>query len=449
MDFLLPPLGEGLVEVELIRWLVQPGDTVVRGQALAEVMSDKATMEVPAPFAGKIVETLAEIGTKIRIGEPFLRYLPADASMLPTKVPVAGIQVSSPESGTQELKSRQPGSAAGETATTSETEVSQKRSPSKAGPGITQNGASPLSAPAAPSVRHLARKLGVDLTKIRGSGPGGRILLDDLTAYLNAPSVLEPSAASAATKTPRIPHPLHLGSPGTRQKLVGLRRTIAERMVQSERSIPHYSYIDECEVTELVRLRSQLKESFAARGLKLTYLPFLIKAVTRALKEVPIVNSTYDESAEEIHLHGEYHIGIAVATPGGLVVPVIHHADRRDLFGLTEEVERLSSAARAGRSRLDDLRGGTFTITSVGSIGGLISTPIINRPEVGIMAVGKLIRRPVYDSGNNLRPAEMLYLSFSFDHRIVDGAVGAVFGNAVIRQLQQPACLLLPEEGSF
>ena len=426
MDFLLPPVGEGLVEVELIRWLIQPGETVVRGQALAEVMSDKATMEVPAPFAGRIVETLAEIGTKVRVGQPLLRYERLAEAAQPTNAP--GVEAST----------QQPRPEPAATASAIETAEKPMPMPTAA---VSPNGSSRL-APAAPSVRHLARKLGVDLGQIRGSGPAGRILLEDLAPFLNAPVSATPA------KPPRIPQPLHYGTAGTRQKLVGLRRTIAERMVESERSIPHYSYIDECEVTELVRLRAQLKAPFAERGLKLTYLPFLIKAVTRALKEVPIVNSTYDEAAEEIHLHAEYHIGIAVATPAGLVVPVIRHADQRDLFSLTEEVERLSTAARASRSRLEDLRGGTFTITSVGSIGGLISTPIINRPEVGIMAVGKLVRRPVYDSSNNLRPGDFLYLSFSFDHRIVDGAVGAVFGNAVIRQLQQPANLLLPEEGS-
>ena len=180
-------------------------------------------------------------------------------------------------------------------------------------------------------------------------------------------------------------------------------------------------------------------------GVKLTYLAFLVKAVALALKEVPIVNASLDESAGEIVLHDRYHIGIAVATPAGLVVPVVRDADRKDLAAVARDIDRLSSEARAGKSRREDLRGGTFTVTSIGNVGGLISTPIINPPEVGILGVGKVVKRPVFDAAGNVRPAEMVYLSFSFDHRVVDGAVGAAFGNAVTKHLRNPAALLLPE----
>jgi pyruvate dehydrogenase E2 component (dihydrolipoamide acetyltransferase)/2-oxoisovalerate dehydrogenase E2 component (dihydrolipoyl transacylase) len=223
-----------------------------------------------------------------------------------------------------------------------------------------------------------------------------------------------------------------------------LRRRIAEHLVEAKNRIPHYSYIDECDVTELVNLRTALRDACAGRGLKLTYLAFFVKAAAMALKEVPIVNSSLDEATQEIVFHDRYHVGIAVATAGGLVVPVIHDADRKDLFTIAGEIDRLGNDARAGRIKLEDLRGGTFTLTSIGNIGGLISTPIINYPEVGIMGVGKVVRRPVYNSVGEIRPAEMLYLSFSFDHRVVDGAIGAVFGNAVTRHLHNPAALLLP-----
>ena len=180
--------------------------------------------------------------------------------------------------------------------------------------------------------------------------------------------------------------------------------------------------------------------------MKLTYLAFLVKAAARALKDVPFVNSTFDETAGEIVLHDHYHVGVATATPGGLIVPVVKDADRRDLTAIAAEIERLSLEAKAGKSRLDDLKGGTFTITSIGNIGGLISTPIINHPEVGIVGVGKVVKRPVYDEHGRVRPAEIVYLSFSFDHRIVDGAVGAAFANAMIGHLRSPAALLLPEK---
>jgi pyruvate dehydrogenase E2 component (dihydrolipoamide acetyltransferase)/2-oxoisovalerate dehydrogenase E2 component (dihydrolipoyl transacylase) len=293
---------------------------------------------------------------------------------------------------------------------------------------------------AAPSVRHLARKLGVDLGKVRGSGPAGRILIDDLAPYLKPkPEGDRPRPGTDLSR-------LDFGRAGTTVKLAGLRRKIAERMTASKRTIPHYSYIDECELTDLVKLRGQLREPFYKAGVKLTYLAFFVKAAAKALKDVPVVNSTYDEATETVTIHDRYHIGIAVAAPTGLIVPVIKDADRRDLAGIAAEIERLSDEAKAGRSRLEDLRGATFTVTSVGGIGGLISTPIINPPEVGIMGIGKVVKRPVYDEHNQLRPADVVFLSFSFDHRIVDGAVGAAFGNAVLKHLRQPALLLLPEK---
>jgi pyruvate dehydrogenase E2 component (dihydrolipoamide acetyltransferase)/2-oxoisovalerate dehydrogenase E2 component (dihydrolipoyl transacylase) len=275
-------------------------------------------------------------------------------------------------------------------------------------------------------------KLGIDLGTVHGSGPEGRVLLEDLAPRIQATA---PAAAEA---------PMDYGKPGTRIKMQGLRRSIAQHMVLAKRTIPHYSYIDECDVTELVRLRDSLRDPYARAGVKLTYLAFFVKAVVAALKEVPIVNASLDEKSDEIVLHDRYHIGIAVATPSGLVVPVIHDADRKDLGDIAREIERLSVAARAGNSRREDLLGGTFTVTSVGNLGGLISTPIINHPEVAILGVGKVVKRPVYDAAGQIRPTDIVYLSLSFDHRVVDGAVGAAFANVILRQLQNPAALLLP-----
>jgi len=284
----------------------------------------------------------------------------------------------------------------------------------------------------------MARKLGVDLANVRGTGPQGRILIEDLTSVLTEKDV---------GKRPAPPEKRpDYGTPGTRIKLQGVRRKIAERMVHSKHTIPHYTYVDECDATDLVRLRENLRETAERRGVKITYLAFFVKAVVAALKQVPIVNASLDDDAGEIVLHDRYHVGIAVATPAGLIVPVIHDADRKDLMQIAREVERLSSEARAGKIRLEDLRGGTYTITSIGNIGGLFSAPVINHPEVAILGVGKITKRPVYDAAGNIRPADLLYLSFGFDHRVVDGAVGAAFGNAVIHQLQHPAALLLSEQ---
>jgi len=397
MDFPLPPMGEGLYEVELVRWLVKPGEVVVRGQALLEVLSDKATMEVPAPFAGTITAIVGQLGAKIAIGQVVLSYEPI---AIPTSAPVAIVPTVTPVAVTDTVRS--------------------------------------LAPVAAPSVRHIARQFGIDLARVRGSGPGGRILLDDL-----AP-LLKPTASPAeVSRKDQLPPPFDLGKPGTRMPLIGLRKKIAEKMVEAKRYIPHYSYIDECDFTELVHLRGQLRSPLAKTGVKLTYLAFVIKAVTRALRDVPIVNSTFDEAKQEITLHDCYHIGIAVAAPSGLIVPVIRDADTRDVSGIAKEIERLSDDCRAGRVKADDLKGGTFTVSSIGSIGGLISTPIIYHPQVAILGLGKLVKRPVYDDHGRLKPADIAYLSFSFDHRIVDGAIGAIFGNAVQRHLQSPAMLLL------
>jgi 2-oxoisovalerate dehydrogenase E2 component (dihydrolipoyl transacylase) len=292
---------------------------------------------------------------------------------------------------------------------------------------------------AAPSVRYMARKLGIDLERVQGSGPEGRVLIGDLTERLQT----QATATEAAPKPPS--ERADYGRPGTRIKFQGVRRKIADHMVLAKRTIPHYSYIDECEITELVRLREGLKSRFAHAGIKLTYMPFILKAVVAGLKEVPIANASLDEKAGEIVLHDHYHVGVAVAAPAGLIVPVVRDADKKSLVEVAREVDRLSSEARAGKHTLDDLKGGTFTVTNIGNLGGLISTPIIKHPQVGILGVGKVVKRPVYDEAGNLRPADIVYLSFSFDHRVVDGAVAVAFGNAVIRALRSPAEMLLPD----
>jgi 2-oxoisovalerate dehydrogenase E2 component (dihydrolipoyl transacylase) len=413
MDFRLPELGEGVYEAELVAWLVKPGDAVKRGQNLMEVLTDKATMEVPSPFAGTITDLRTEPGQQIKVGEVVLSYS------------VAGQQ-----EGIEEEASRIEEKQKGEHRAVVAGDGRQ------AGHRLPEPSSVAVSVRAAPSVRYMARKLGVDLGPIRGSGPGGRILIGDLSSYL--------AADRAKVKSPAPEAPPDYGTPGTHIKLQGVRRKIAEHLVLSKRTIPHYTYVEECEVTDLVRLRESVREAYERSGIKLTYLAFFVKAVVAALKEVPIVNSTLDEKAGEIILHDHYHIGIAVAAPAGLIVPVVHDADRKDLAEVAREIDRLSRDARTGRVQLEDLRGGTFTITSIGGIGGLFSTPVINYPEVAILGIGKVVKRPVFDAAGQVRPADIVYLSLSFDHRVVDGAIGAAFGNAICRRLQKPANLLLP-----
>jgi len=411
MNWQLPEIGEGVYEAELVSWLVKPGDVVKRGQNLMEVMTDKATMEVPSPFAGTIAALNGEAGQKVKVGEVVLTYTPTG----------------------QETNG---GSKPADAEPSSSIRISGVLRPPPARPTppppVTAPASTALKVAAAPSVRLMARKLGIDLARVRGSGPQGRILIDDLTAEIGTAKPQAPA-----------PPPVDYGTPGSKIKLAGLRRKVAEHMVHAKRTIPHYTYVDECDITELVRLREQLKEPYAKRGVKITYLAFVVKAVVAALKEVPIVNASLNDEADQITLHDRYNIGVAVAVPGGLIVPVVRDADRRDLGNIAKEIERLSSEARAGKSKLDDLRGGTFTITSVGNLGGLISTPVINHPEVAILGLGKVVKRPVYDAAGNIKPADLLYLSLSCDHRVVDGAVGAAFANVIIRELQKPAGMLV------
>jgi 2-oxoisovalerate dehydrogenase E2 component (dihydrolipoyl transacylase) len=412
MDFPLPELGEGVYEAELVRWLVKPGDTVKRGQTLMEVMTDKATMEVPSPFAGSVTQLHIEPGVQVKVGDVVLTYKGAAA-------PAAATANESRKQADKDLE-RTSGSPKNAVRTPARTTAPHN------GPDV------PIKA--APSVRFMARKLGIDINRVQGSGPQGRILIEDLGTQIAQASTKE---ASPVVKP-------DYGAPGTRVKLHGLRRVIAERMVKSKNTIPHYTYVDECDVSEMVRLRQGLREAVAHGAGKVTYLAFFVKAVAIALREVPLVNATLNEAAGEIVLHDRYDIGIAVATPGGLIVPVVRGADKLDLFQIANEIERLSADARMGKAKLEDLRGGTFTVTSIGNIGGLFAAPIINPPEVGILGIGKVVKRPIYDALGQIKPADMLYLSVSFDHRVVDGAVGAAFGNAIIKQVQNPVALCLP-----
>jgi 2-oxoisovalerate dehydrogenase E2 component (dihydrolipoyl transacylase) len=418
MDFHLPQLGEGVYEAEMLRWLVTAGDTVQHGQGLMEVMTDKATMEVPAPFAGAVTELRVQPGSTIKVGDLILSYTPAGA--VPEEIaPPVPVAVARPH-GHESLR---PEPAVLSTNGHAEDDDGQATIPIKA----------------SPSVRVLASKLGIDLRAVHGTGPSGRILVEDLNLPRGgtAPAVQHVPVAVAAR--------LDYGTPGSVVKLAGVRRRIAEHLVHAKQTIPHFTYVDECDISEMVRLRASLREPFEGHGLKLTYLPFFVKAAVAALREVPIVNSSLNDETGEISLHDRYHIGIATATPAGLLVPVVRDADKKDLAQIAREIERLSAEARSGRARLEDLRGSTFTITSIGGIGGLLATPIINHPEVAILGLGRVVKRPVFDAAGNIKPAEMIYLSLSFDHRVVDGAVGAVFGNALIRQLQNPARLLLSE----
>lgn len=430
MEFRVPELGEGVYEAEFAEWKVKPGDVVKPGQTLAEIITDKAVMEIPAPFAGTISTLHADAGQQIKVGEVLLDYEAKAGAGGPASAHKTA--ATPPKSVKAAAAEKQPAARSGKKSSAS---TAAKATVSDRPHELEHDVVHFHDVAAAPSVRFMARKLGIDLTEVHGTGPGGRVLVEDLARHLPLDNGQERRGRRELT--------LDYGVAGTRIKFHGVRRQIAEHLVHSKRTIPHYTYIDECDVSELVKLRDSLQQHYQQSGVKLTYLAFFVKAVVAALKEIPIVNSSLDEQSGEIVLHDRYDIGIATATRQGLIVPVLRGADRKDLRQIAREIERLSSAARAGKSTLEDLRHGTFTITSIGGIGGLASTPVINHPEVAILGIGKVVKRPAYDEHDNLYPARLMFLSLSFDHRVVDGAVGAAFANVLIRVLQRPALLLV------
>lgn len=410
MDFCLPDLGEGIVQAEFVQWLVKPGDRVSRGQNIAEVMTDKAAVELPSPVDAIIDQLMVAPGETVDIGSPLAKFESLEAG---TVVPASKSSMAQDTS----------------TVSSAKTISRQAAVPSRS------------RVAAAPSVRRMARRLGVDLSKIQGSGPNNRVLIGDLPNDSDDPPIGPNNQTNGNRGAPT--GSVNQLAPGTRVPLQGLRRTIAQRLSHASQTIPHFSYIDEVDVSDLFRIRQSLKEPLAAKGIKLTYLPFFVKACVGALKEVPQVNASLDADANEIVLHDRYHIGIATDTPAGLLVPVIHDADQKKIEQIAKEIDLVTTASRLGKASLEQLKGSTFTVTSTGGIGGLISTPIINEPAVGILGIGQIVKRPRFDEHDNIRAAHIVYLSFSFDHRVVDGADAARFANALIQRLTNPAAMLV------
>ena len=417
MDFRLPDLGEGIHDAELVEWKVAAEDQVHRGDDLAEVMTDKAVIDLPSPFSGTISELFVAAGSTVSVDDRLLSYTSDDATETHAAPPeVDGTAGSNGDSVESDSLSNSSANAPSFVTTTPKQESS----------GVTDP-----AVKAIPAVRQLAKRLAIDLNEVTGSGPDGRILIDDFADHILATQSGKTPSAAIAKEMPAEPP-----QSGKRIPFRGVRRRIAERMVHAKRTIPHYSYVDECDVTQLVRARDALRDTLAKENVRITYLPFFVRAVAKALRDVPFVNSSLDEDRDEIVLHDHINIGIATATEQGLVVPVLRNADAMSLEQAAREITRVSTDAKSGRINAADLGGSTFTITSIGGIGGLISTPIINHPEVAILGIGRIIQRPVWDVVDKTHAANIVYLSFSFDHRVVDGAVGAEFGNAVIGHLQ-------------
>ena len=419
----LPDIGEGVAEAELIGWLVKVGDIIREDQPLAEVMTDKATVEIPSPAAGTVVALGGEVGAKLAVGGELVRLAVPDgadraapeAAPAPQSTPAA-IAVPAPSTDAVSAKPAQTQPpAAGERRTHLESLRGDKPT-------------------ASPAVRKRARDSGVDLREVRGGGPAGRILHEDIEAYLRGREAAAPGPGGR--------------KPDTRVeeiKVVGLRRRIAEAMAESTRRIAHFSYVEEVDLTALEELRAALNadpDAASRDRTKLTLLPFLMLAMVKAVAEFPQMNAHYDDEAEVVRRHGAVHIGIATQTPSGLMVPVARHAEARDLWDCASEVKRLADAARGGRATREELSGSTITITSLGALGGIASTPVINRPEVAIVGVNRMAIRPVWQDGGVV-PRKMMNLSSSFDHRVIDGYDAAGFIQRIKRLLETPAMIFM------
>jgi len=398
----MPDLGEGIAEVELVEWRVHPGDAVAEDQILCDVMTDKAAVEVPSPVAGRVAELGGEIGQMLAVGAMLIRIeVETDAA---TRAPDVA-PPTTPKRGLAPTPAASPAAAS--------TAAAAPRAPVAA------------RALAAPAVRHRARALGIDLAGLRGSGPEGRVLHADLDAVLAA-GVRGPAAAG-----------------GTREiRVIGLRRAIAQKMQESKRHIPHFTYVEEVDVTEMVALRDELNRQHAATRGELSPLAFVIRAVVRAVTAFPQVNARFDDEAGLLTLFDAVHLGVATQTDGGLMVPVLRQAQTLDLWATSAMIARLATTARDGKALRDELTGSTITVTSLGKLGGIASTPIINHPEVAIVGVNRIVARPmVHDGTVQLR--QMMNLSSSFDHRVVDGSVAAAYIQCVRQLLEHPATLFI------
>jgi 2-oxoisovalerate dehydrogenase E2 component (dihydrolipoyl transacylase) len=462
----LPDIGEGTTEAEIVKWHVTPGQEIREEDPLVDVMTDKATVEIPAPIAGTVVAIEGQVGEKRPVGSQLVTLDVAGAGNVAEKSEPARSTKSAAQSkrpltpalsppagrGSRDASPRGNGAAiiplsriAGEGGEAAKAEPGEgsagdRPSPSRAagaGPSLSRgageglatraSGAKPLASPA---VRRRAWDLGIELQFVPGTGPAGRITQQDLEAYAAAGAYPASDGMALARRdgVEEVP-------------ITGLRRAIAEHLQQSKRRIPHFSYIEEVDVTALEELRAELNTRHESRG-HLTLLPFLIRAIVNAIAEHPQVNARFDDEAGVLHRHNAVHVGVATQTDAGLLVPVLHHAEALDLWQAAAEIARLSEAARAGKARREELTGSTITITSLGALGGLAATPVINYPEVAIIGVNRIAERPVARDGQVVI-RKMMNLSSSFDHRIVDGWEAASFIQRIKRDLEQPALLFV------
>jgi 2-oxoisovalerate dehydrogenase E2 component (dihydrolipoyl transacylase) len=426
--FKLPDIGEGIAEAEIVAWHVKVGDRIEEDDPLCDMMTDKATVEMTAPVSGTIVEVAGEVGDQIAIGamlavfesvgeaveaEPTIVVAPPEASAVALTEPIEQDAIRSVRAASSEVETRP-------SRTPDQEGVLDKLEPNGGGD---QAGRRILASPA---VRARAKDLGIDLAQVRA--PEGRIRHADLDAFLGYNGAYRPAASAHADEA---------------IKVVGLRRRIAENMAASKRAIPHFAYVEEFDVTKLEALRADLNETRGDKP-RLTLLPLLIVAICKALPAFPMMNARYDDEAGVVTRHGAVHLGIATQTDAGLMVPVIRDAQDRNIWQLAVEITRLAEAARSGEAKSEELSGSTLTVTSLGPLGGIATTPVINRPEVAIIGPNRIVERPVFRDGQVVA-AKLMNLSISCDHRVVDGWDAASFVQAVKRLVETPALLFVPD----
>ncbi len=415
----MPDIGEGIAEVELSVWHVKVGDLVVEDQVLADVMTDKAMVDIPSPVHGKVISLGGEPGEVMAVGSILISIEVEGAGNAKDVPPVAAPAKAAPV-------------------------VEAKPAPveSKPAPAVTKPQATQAQAPvareaderplASPAVRKHALDAGIQLRLVQGSGPAGRILHEDLEAFL-----LQSPAQNKAAANPYAERNDEEQIP-----VIGMRRKIAQRMQDATRRAAHFSYVEEIDVTALDELRVHLNEKHGATRGKLTLLPFIVRAMVVALRDFPQINARYDDENQVITRLGAVHVGVATQSDVGLMVPVVRHAEARSLWGNAEEIARLATAARNGKASRDELSGSTITLTSLGALGGIVSTPVLNLPEVAIVGVNRIVERPMVIKGQ-IVVRKMMNLSSSFDHRVVDGMDAAQFIQAIRGLLEQPASLFL------
>lgn len=417
----MPDVGEGVAEAELVEWHVKPGDPVREDMVLAAVMTDKATVEIPSPVTGKVLWLGAEVGDTVAVKAPLVRIETAGEAgeAAPDSVPEA----------LAEKVLDEP------VAVSSRPEAKAPPQPEKPAP---KPAPAPREAPdlsakplASPAVRLRARESGIDLRQVAGTGPAGRITHEDLDLFISRGAEPLPAQTGLVRKTAV-----------EEVRMIGLRRRIAEKMSLSTSRIPHITYVEEVDMTALEDLRATMNRDRKPEQAKLTILPFLMRALVKTVAEQPGVNATFDDHAGVIHRHAAVHIGIATQTPAGLTVPVVRHAEARGIWDCSAELNRLADAARTGTATRDELTGSTITISSLGAIGGIASTPVINHPEVAIVGVNKIAVRPVWD-GAQFVPRKIMNLSSSFDHRVIDGWDAAVFVQRLKTLLETPALIFV------